>query len=378
MEGKNKKVKGKSTNRRARSYVAHFVSNIAKRFGFTVASRFVFLLPFTFCLFTSCGGVHSALNPAGPQAGRISRLWWLMFYVCTAVFVIVIIALLVAVFRARRRQNKTDADDASHITPEPRSEQRKAKVVTGAIAATTIILFVFLVASFRTGRATYSLQEPAPLTIKVTGQQWWWQVEYEDGTPSNTFKTANEIHIPVGKTVLLKLTSTDVIHSFWVPNLDGKKDLLPGHETNMWLKADQEGEFYGQCAEFCGHQHAHMRFIVIAESSDKFYAWLAAQRSPAVTPADEAQTRGQQVFLSSPCIMCHTIRGTDASGSVAPDLTHLASRKTIAAGTLPRTRGHLAGWITNSQEIKPGNRMPPVPLAPEDLHALLSYLESLK
>jgi cytochrome c oxidase subunit 2 len=252
------------------------------------------------------------------------------------------------------------------------------KVVVGALAVTGLILFVFLIMSYRTGRASYTLQDPNALSIKVTGHQWWWEVQYLDQTASNIFKTANEIHIPVGRPVQIRLTSTDVIHSFWAPNLDGKKDLLPGHETIIWLRADREGEYYGQCAEFCGHQHAHMRFVVIAEPVDKFYAWLDAQRKPSVQPSDEKQQKGQQVFLTSPCIMCHTIRGTDASGIVAPDLTHLASRKTIAAGTLPLTRGHLAGWITNSQEIKPGNRMPPIPLTPEDLQALLAYLESLK
>ncbi|HYY56437.1 MAG TPA: cytochrome c oxidase subunit II [Pyrinomonadaceae bacterium] len=316
------------------------------------------------------------LNPAGPQAGRIGRLWWFMLYVCAAVFITVMIAIFVAVFRARQKQDATS--DAAPITPEPRSEQRMARVVTGAVLATALILSVFLVASFRTGRATYTVQDSSPVSIKVTGHQWWWEFEYEDATPSNTFKTANEIHVPVGRTVQLALTSTDVIHSFWVPNLDGKKDLLPGHYANIWLRADREGEFYGQCAEFCGHQHAHMRFVVVAESPDKFNAWVEAQRKPAAEPADAAQSRGQQVFLTAPCIMCHTVRGTDASGSVAPDLTHLASRKTIAAGTLPLTRGHLAGWIANSQEIKPGNRMPPVPLPPEDLQTLVSYLESLK
>jgi cytochrome c oxidase subunit 2 len=336
-------------------------------------------LPAACCLLSllsGCGGVQSVLNPAGPQAGRISRLWWLMLYVCTAVFIIVIISVSVAVLRSRQKQDTTS--DAAHITPEPRSEQRMGRVVTVAVVATGVILFVFLIASFRTGRATYTLQDPNAVSIKVTGHQWWWEVQYEDQTPSNTFKTANEIHIPVGRTVQLRMTSSDVIHSFWVPNLDGKKDLLPGHETTIWLKADREGEFYGQCAEFCGHQHAHMRFVVIAESPDKFNAWLVAQRAASPQPANDVQARGQQVFLTSPCIMCHTVRGTDASASVAPDLTHLASRKTIAAGTLPLTRGHLAGWITNSQEIKPGNRMPPVPLAPEDLQTLLSYLESLK
>jgi cytochrome c oxidase subunit II len=354
MEGKSKKAKGKSE----------------KRGKAPARSLNAFLLPFTFFL------LPSVLDPAGPQAARISRLWWLFFYVCTAVFIIVLVTISVAVYRSLPKRD--EAALATQLTPQPQTERRMARVVAGAVALTGIILFVFLIATFRTGKGYYTLQEPRPISIKVTGHQWWWEVEYDDPVPSNTFKTANEIHVPVGRLVQLQLTSTDVIHSFWAPNLDGKKDLLPGHDNNIWLKADSAGEFWGQCAEFCGHQHAHMRFLVIAEPEDKFNAWLEAQRRPAAQPADQAQSRGQQVFLSSPCIMCHTVRGTDAGASVAPELTHLASRKTIAAGTLPLTRGHLAGWITNSQEIKPGNRMPPVPLPPEDLQALLSYLESLK
>jgi cytochrome c oxidase subunit 2 len=364
LKGKSKKVKGRRETMRA------MLARLSR----------CRLLPFTFLLLpllSGCGGVHSALNPAGPQSERISRLWWLMFYVCTVVFILVIISIAVAVYRSRKKQSTTF--DTAYITPELMSEQRLARVVTGAVLLTCIILFGFLVASFRTGKGYYTIQDSRPVSIKVTGHQWWWEIEYEDETPSNTFKTANEIHIPVGRLVQLRLTSTDVIHSFWVPNLDGKKDLLPGHDNNIWLRADQEGEFYGQCAEFCGHQHAHMRFLVIAEPEAKFNAWLEAQRRPAPQPASDASaSRGQQVFLNAPCIMCHTVRGTDAAASVAPDLTHLASRKTIAAGTLPLTPAHLAGWITNSQEIKPGNRMPPVPLPPEDLQALLSYLESLK
>jgi cytochrome c oxidase subunit II len=360
MQGKRKKEKGKRKIRSMRGNASH---------GFSI-------FPFAFYLFPSLLSAQSVLDPAGPQAGRISRLWWLMFYVCTAVFVIVLAAISMAVYRSRQKRGA--AFDPAHITPEPRSEQRMTRVVTGAVLATGVILFVFLIAGFRTGRGYYTVQDAQPVSIKVTGHQWWWEIEYEDQTPSNTFKTANEIHIPVGRLVQLQLTSNDVIHSFWVPNLDGKKDLLPGHDNNIWLKADREGEFAGQCAEFCGHQHAHMRFVVVAESPEKFNAWMEAQRRPAAQPLDGAQTRGQQVFLSAPCIMCHTVRGTDASASVAPDLTHLASRRSIAAGTLPLTRDHLAGWITNSQEVKPGNRMPPVPLPPEDLQALLSYLESLK
>ncbi|MDQ1612251.1 MAG: cytochrome c oxidase subunit [Pyrinomonadaceae bacterium] len=324
----------------------------------------------------ACTGSQSILNPAGPNAGNVSRLWWLMFYVCAAVFLLVIAFLAAALARTRRRTNKlTDAPDTE---PDAGRERRMRGVVTGAVVATAIILFVFLVASFTTSRSLYALSDPNNLRIKVNGQQWWWQVEYENDVASQTFKTANEIHIPVGQTVTLRLTSSDVIHSFWVPNLGGKRDLIPGHETTLWLKADKAGTYRGQCAEYCGLQHAHMAFVVVAEPVEQFNAWMEAQRRPAAPPANTEQQRGQQVFLASPCVMCHTIRGTDAGGSVAPDLTHLASRQTIAAGMLPNTRGHLGGWISNSQELKPGNRMPPVPLAPEDLQALLSYLESLK
>ena len=315
---------------------------------------------------------QSALDPAGPGAARISDLWWLMFYVCAAVYIAVVVFLLIALFRSR------SAERQERIKPEMETERRLAKTVTGAVAATIVILFVFLVASFLTGRTLSEDADPNVLTIKVTGHQWWWDIEYQDPVPGRIFRTANEIHLPVGQTVRLQLTSRDVIHSFWVPNIDGKRDLIPGHETNIWLRADQPGVFRGQCAEFCGHQHAHMAFIVVVEPPEQFQAWVAQQRQIAAPPATPAEQRGQQVFFASSCVMCHTIRGTDASGRVAPDLTHLASRQTIAAGTLPNTRGHLGGWIIDSQRIKPGNRMPPNGLSPEDLQALLDYLQNLR
>jgi cytochrome c oxidase subunit II len=329
-----------------------------------------YLLPFAFLQ------SQSALDPAGPQSGQIGRLWWLMFYTCSAVFVVVGVFVLIAFFRRRKERKK--AGDAPDTSPAPERERLMGRVVAGAIGLTVVILFVFLISDFSTGRALFSPPDPQALSIKITGHQWWWEVEYEDSTASNIVHTANEIHIPVGRPVKFKLLADDVIHSFWVPNLHGKKDLIPGHEVDIWFQADRAGEFRGQCAEFCGYQHAHMAFRIVAEPIEQFDAWLTGQRNSSVPPTNEAETRGQQVFLSSPCIMCHTIRGTDAGGKVAPELTHLASRKTIAAGTLPFSRGHLAGWITNSQEIKPGNHMPPVPLDPDDLQALLSYLESLK
>lgn len=327
-------------------------------------------------LLDGCTGAQSVLNPVGPQSGRISRLWWLMFYVCSAVFLLVSAAVLVAIFRRRSERERTT--NAPDTLPDAGREERMTRVIVGAVAVTAVVLFVFLIASFTTGRGLYSLPSQQALIIKVTGHQWWWDVEYEDPLPSNIVYTANEIHVPVGRPVLFRLMSDDVIHSFWAPNLSGKTDLIPGHQMVLTFQADQPGEYRGQCAEFCGFQHAHMAFTIIAETPEQFYKWMSQQRAPAVAPADATQLRGQQVFLSSPCIMCHTIRGTDAGGHVAPDLTHLASRKTIAAGTLPNTRGHLGGWITNSQEIKPGNHMPPVPLKSEDLQALLAYLESLK
>jgi cytochrome c oxidase subunit 2 len=330
------------------------------------------------------GGVQSVIDPTGPQAERISKLWWLFFYVCTAVFVLVLVALALALRRTRQwwRDETVSARDVTELpmlNPAPEGERRMTNVIIGAVAATGVILFVFLIASFSTGRALSArLAEQNAVTIEVTGQQWWWQVRYLDQNAPNIFTTANEIHIPVGLPVTLKLQSVDVNHSFWVPNLSGKKDLIPGKQTIMWLQADRAGLYRGQCAEYCGLQHAHMALYVVAEPVEQFNAWLAAQRAAAAQPTSEQQQRGQQVFLHAPCIMCHTIRGTPAGASLGPDLTHIASRQTIAAGTLPNTRGHLSGWVVDAQGIKPGTRMPANNLSAEDLQALLDYLQSLK
>jgi cytochrome c oxidase subunit 2 len=203
-------------------------------------------------------------------------------------------------------------------------------------------------------------------------------VRYEATEADQTVITANEIHVPLGEPVVIKTSSTDVIHSFWAPNLHGKRDLIPGYQNALWIEADREGVYRGQCAEFCGHQHAHMSFYVIAEPPEKFRSWLAAQASTPPPPSDPSAKEGQQVFLSHTCVMCHTIRGTQAGAKMGPDLTHIASRMTIAAGTLPNTTGNLAGWILDSQSIKPGNKMPPNPLKADDLNALLKYLGTLK
>ena len=342
---------------------------------------FYCLLPSACCLLflSGCRGVQSALDPAGPQAGRIGGLWWLMLYTLTAVFIIVRAVLIAAAFRPRGA-DRGEAAHAPDAKPEPGRERRMSRAVIVSVAATVVVLFVLLVSSFLTGRSLNSLaaEGERALTVKVTGYQWWWKVQYDNQTAGYTVTTANEIHIPVGRPVLFKLTSNDVIHSLWVPNLHGKTDLIPGHETTTWMRADRAGVFRGQCAEFCGHQHAHMALTVVAETPEQFKSWYDDQLKPAAQPSTPGQERGRQVFMSSPCVMCHRIGGTDAGGAAGPDLTHFASRPTIAAGTLENERGHLAGWVVDSQKIKPGNRMPQNILAPEDLQALLDYLQSLR
>jgi cytochrome c oxidase subunit 2 len=313
------------------------------------------------------GAVQSVLDPAGPQARTIAEVTWWFFGLLTVVYVLVIGALLWAVLRRRR-----DSDDA------PETSRRLTTVVASAVGVTIATLVVLSVVSVVAGRGLTSPSGPGAITIDVIGHQWWWEFQYHDVSANERVNSPNELHIPVGVPVALKAMSRDVIHSFWVPNLHGKKDMIPGHPTGTFLRADRAGTFWGQCAEFCGHQHAKMAFLVVAEPSRQFTAWLETQRDTAHTPAGSLARRGQEVFLASSCVLCHAVGGTPAGSRAGPDLTHLASRRTIAAGTLPNTRGHLAGWVVDPQQIKPGVRMPPNAIEPHDLQALLAYLESLR
>jgi cytochrome c oxidase subunit 2 len=310
--------------------------------------------------------VQSALHPAGPQAAHIGWLWWLMFWTCTGVYVLVMIALVLAVRRGRSRDG---------ARPQPAQLLRGVGTAT---AATIIILLGLLVAAVVTGRAVGSLYAQDALTIEITGYQWWWSVEYDHPEPSLRITTANELHLPVGRPVRITLKSNDVIHSFWVPNLHGKVDIIPGRRNETWIQADTPGVYRGQCAEYCGTQHANMAFHVVALPQEEFDAWLAAPGEARPAPANVVDSPGYRVFLKAGCGQCHAIEGTPAIGTAGPDLTHLGSRGWIAAGMLPNNRGNLAGWVANPQAIKPGAKMPRTYLSGDDLNALVSYLEGLK
>jgi len=312
---------------------------------------------------------HSVLNPSSPQTRLIDRLWDAMYLVSAAVFVLVVLALLLGAFRRR---------GAEAPETDPGRERSLTTAVSVATALTVLILFGFLVYDVAVGRQLTRGFGKEALQVRVVGHQWWWELQYRDSVAHIWFTTANELHIPVGRPVVLELLSTDVIHSFWPPTISQKRDLIPGKDNSLWLQADTPGVYRGQCAEYCGQQHAKMGFLVIAQRPDSFASWLSRQRDTALTPTTELARRGQEVFLASSCVMCHAIAGTPAGSRVGPDLTHLASRRTIAAGTLPNTLGNLAGWIIDPQKIKPGTRMPPNQLKPADLQALLAYLETLK
>jgi len=313
---------------------------------------------------------QSALAPAGPLASRTADLWWFAFWIAAVVYLITIAFLFWSLARARAR-------DAVIESGSP-AERGMTRTVGIGVAVTVAILLVFLGYDLSVGRTLSPRPRKPALTIDVTGHQWWWEATYSDTSAHETFTTANELHVPVGEPVLFVLTSQDVIHSWWVPNLAGKKDLIPGHPQTFWFIADTAGTYRGQCAEFCGMQHAKMAMYIVAESRDRYAEWVSQQQQPAESPSDSAQQRGHDLFVTRSCAMCHAIDGTEAGSHVGPDLTHIASRRTLAAGTLPNNRGAMAGWILDPQAAKPGARMPPNAMSGADLNALITYLESLK
>jgi cytochrome c oxidase subunit 2 len=322
---------------------------------------------------------HHALDVAGPQAAHIAWLWWLTVGVCAAVLAGVLIALAIALRRGRAARTAAGPEsDAADLTSLTTSESRLVSRVTAATLAAVALLVVLIVASVFTDRALARLDLGDALHVQITARQWWWNVRYDDPDPSKIFETANELHLPVGRPVVVSLNADDVIHSFWVPNLHGKKDLIPGQTATLRLRADRPGKYRGLCAEFCGLQHAWMDYTVVAEAPAQYEAWAAAQRKDAPEPADDEAKRGRELFLSGSCMMCHAIQGTTAGGHNAPDLTHVASRPTIGAGVLKNDAANLARWISDPQQFKPGVNMPAHPLPAEDMKALVSYLGTLK
>lgn len=303
-----------------------------------------------------------ALDPRGPAARGIADIWWVLFWTALVITAIVFALLAVAL---RRRAGTRDG-----AWPASRSD---GFVLVGGAVVPTIVLVGVTILTFSGLRPFDRPPQDVALTIDVTGHMFWWEADYEG------FTTANEIYVPVGRPVRVNLESNDVIHSFWVPQLAGKIEMIPGWTNVLYLEADEPGQYLGKCAEFCGVQHARMEFLVVALEEEDFVLWFEGQSQAAREPTTTIEARGREVFLGESCSQCHTIRGVGhAVHEAGPDLTHVGSRLTLAARTLPNTEGALAGWIADPQGVKPGNEMPAVALPSEDLLALVAYLRSLE
>lgn len=318
-------------------------------------------------LLAGCGGQTNTLNPQSPPAKSIASLWWWLLGTCGFGMVFTT-ALLVGAWVWRRRSMGAGREPA----------ERAGWIViltlgVGVMVAGMIALFV--VANIFTIRGT---EEPSAahtaFTVRAIGHQWYWAFDY----PASHVVTADEMHIPVRTPVFLQATTVDVIHSFWVPELNRKVDTIPGQTNSIELYADKVGKYEGVCNQYCGLQHAHMHFFVFADPPAVYRKWLANQMRPARTPTTPLERQGQQIFLSSECSNCHRIDGTSAQGYIGPNLTHLASRTTIAGASVPNVPSDLAHWITSSQSIQPGNQMPDIPLPSAKVRALVAYLGSLK
>ncbi|MGB3847546.1 MAG: cytochrome c oxidase subunit II [Sphingopyxis sp.] len=306
------------------------------------------------------GWPPAVLDPAGPYSEPVTLLAWVLLVGGTVILAIVLAALWVALRGSPRLKTRLGGEKAIWIL----GFAFPSVVLTGLL-----VWGLLLTSSFSAARVP-----EGAMRVKIIGEMWWWRVHYQDGQGRETLRDANELHIPVGKPVLLELEAADVIHSFWVPRLGGKMDMIPGRTNRLLIEADAPGVYKGQCAEYCGGPHALMGFVVVAHAPANFARWQASRR-----PADGAGDEGLALFLSSGCAACHTIRGTPARGLAGPDLTHVGSRATLGAGILPNNPGTMAGWVADSQAIKPANRMPAYhQFSGEELQALTAYLVALK
>jgi cytochrome c oxidase subunit II len=310
-----------------------------------------------------CGGVQSALDPAGGDARQIYWLTVIMTVGGTLIFLLVTGLLLYAIFAPPERRAWLGS---------------RRTIVYGGLAFPIVILSALLPYGLIVMRDT-DVPMPGALPVEVIGEQYWWRVKYPAEGEKPEFSTANELVVPVGRPVAVSVTAADVIHSFWIPNFGGKIDMIPGRINRLNFTAERPGIYRGVCAEFCGDQHARMAFDMVALEPAAFEAWRSEQAKPAQEPDVPQLARGRELFRIGGCGSCHVVRGTEAHGAFGPDLTHVGSRRTIGAGQFPNNVGTLAGWIANTQHIKPGVRMPSYgSFTGEDLRALAGYLESLK
>jgi cytochrome c oxidase subunit 2 len=316
---------------------------------------------------TGCNEQQDSLAPRSHAASDVASLFWWMMGVSWVGIGLVVCLMLYAWRRAHRKPG--------HEVKEGEKLGFRIVIGAGIVFPITLMAALFVISDIFVIKTTEAPARAATkLTIRVIGHQWWWEVRY----PGTAAVTANEIHIPVRTPVRVLVSTADVIHSFWVPRLNRTIDTMPGKENSIELYADAVGRYRGQCDEFCGLQHAHMAFYVFADPPGRFRAWLANMQRPARTPSSRLAAQGRRVFLTSGCESCHSIRGTRATGDVGPDLTHVASRTTLAALTIPNDPSHLAHWITDSQSVKPGNQMPDMQLSSQQVRALVAYLGGLR
>ena len=322
----------------------------------------------------TCQSYQSTFSDAAVEVRQFNSLLVIFLAVCAIMYVAVIAMLIGSLARRRRAGEANVVESGRHHQTDPL--MRTALIGWGSVVSVGLALLA--IASFFADRSMARAATNEKLSITLTANQWWWDVTYNSAGASKTLRTANELHLPVNVPVRIQLKSNDVIHSFWVPSLAGKQDLIPGRETDISITPRKVGIYRGQCAEFCGTQHAHMALAVQVEPYGQFLKWWRHQLRPAAAPTTPLTLAGYNFVTGRQCSSCHAIAGTTASSHFGPDLTHFASRRSIAAGTLPMTTGNIYGWVEDPQSAKPGNHMPTIGLEPGQLHAVVAYLESLK
>lgn len=329
-------------------------------------------LPLLLLTLAGCNGVQSAMGASGRQGAIFVDLFH-SFLAVTGIVYLIVLAFLAHAMLRRGGKRRDGLPDEGRSREAP---LRSALVIWVGVSA--LLLAGLSVASWYADRGQAEPDNRQVVDVEITANQWWWDVRYHNADSSRIVHTANELHLPVGALVRITLKSNDVIHSFWVPNLAGKQDLIPGRTNTIEIRPMVAGRYRGQCAEFCGMQHANMALDVIVESPVAYNAWRQAQGQTPPPPSNPVTQAGQAIFVNRQCASCHAISGTPASGQAAPDLSHVASRPSIAAGTLPMSRANLAAWIADPQAAKPGNNMPVIPLSPAELNAVTAYLETLR